>query len=107
MERLTPAEEKVMLKLWSLEKTNVQGILDLYETPKPNYNTISTIVRILEKKKYIKHKAQGRGFVYSPKLTKEQYRDQLAENLLQHYFDGDRNELISYYNSKKSLDDLL
>ena len=41
-----------MLKLWSLEKTNVQGILDLYETPKPNYNTISTIVRILEKKKY-------------------------------------------------------
>lgn len=107
MERLTPAEEKVMLKLWALGKTNVQGILDLYEAPKPNYNTISTIVRILEKKKYIKHKAQGRGFVYSPKLTKEQYRDQLAENLLQHYFDGDRNELISYYNSKKSLDDLL
>ena len=107
MERLTPAEEKVMLKLWTLGKTNVQGILDLYEAPKPNYNTISTIVRILEKKKYIKHKAQGRGFVYSPKLTKEQYRDQLAENLLQHYFEGDRNELISYYNSKKSLDDLL
>ena len=52
MERLTPAEEKVMLRLWSLEKAAVKDIVALYDQPRPAYNTISTIVRILEKKKF-------------------------------------------------------
>lgn len=51
MERLTPAEEKVMLKLWKLEKAVVKEILECYPDPKPAYNTVSTIVRILERKK--------------------------------------------------------
>lgn len=107
MERLTPAEEKVMLKLWKLEKAVVKEILDCYPDPKPAYNTVSTIVRILERKKFIKHKPVGRGFVYLPKISLEQYRDALAETLLQDYFDGDRKELISYYNSKITLSDVL
>lgn len=107
MERLTPAEEKVMLKLWKLEKAVVKEILECYPDPKPAYNTVSTIVRILERKKFIKHKAVGRGFVYLPRVSIEQYRDAMAENLLQDYFDGDRKELISYYNSKVSLSDML
>ena len=53
MERLTPAEEQVMLKLWVLEKGSIHEILELYVEPKPAYNTTSTIVRILEKKKFI------------------------------------------------------
>ncbi len=107
MERLTPAEEKVMLKLWQLEKAAVKEIVALFEAPQPAYNTVSTIIRILENKKYIKHKPVGRGHIYSPKITKEVYRDFLAENLLNHYFDGQRNDLISYYNSKKSLSDIV
>ena len=107
MERLTPAEEKVMLKLWKLEKAVVKEILECYPDPKPAYNPVSTIVRILERKKFIKHKAVGRGFVYLPRVSMEQYRDVMAENLLQDYFAGDRKELISYYNSKVSLSDML
>jgi BlaI family transcriptional regulator, penicillinase repressor len=107
MERLTPAEEKVMLKLWKLEKAVVKEILDCYPEPKPAYNTVSTIVRILERKKFIKHKPVGRGFVYKPRISMEEYRDSLAETLLHDYFDSDRKELISYYNSKVSLSDML
>ena len=107
MDRLTPAEEQVMLRLWKLEKTTVKEIVALYDDPKPAYNTTSTIVRILEKKKFIKHKTVGRGFIYMPKVSREQYRDFLSESLLKNYFDGDRKAVISHYNSKGSLNELL
>ena len=107
MERLTPAEEQVMLRLWKLEKSSVKEIVALYDDPKPAYNTTSTIVRILEKKKFIKHKAVGRGHVYIPRILREQYREYIADYLLKHYFDGERKEVISYYTSKSSIDELL
>lgn len=106
MERLTPAEEQVMLKLWKLEKSTVHSILELYPEPKPAYNTTSTIVRILERKKFIKHKAVGKGFVYYPKISRDQYREYLADYLLKNYFDGDRKAVLSYFN-KSSLNELL
>lgn len=107
MERLTPAEEQVMLRLWKLEKASVKEIVALYNEPKPAYNTTSTIVRILEKKKFIRHKAVGRGHIYLPKISRDQYREYIADYLLNNYFDGDRKEIISYYNSKSSLSELL
>ena len=90
MERLTPAEEKVM-----------------FPNPKPAYNTVSTIVRILERKKFIKHKPMGRGYIYLPKIGREQYRDYLADYILKFYFDGSRNEIVSFYNSNVSLNEIL
>ena len=95
MERLTPAEELVMLKLWKLEKGTVKQILELYKDPKPAYNTTSTIVRILERKKFIKHKAIGRGYIYKPKITREKYREYLLKHLLTNYFDNKKDELRS------------
>lgn len=90
MERLTPAEELVMLKLWKLQKAAVKDIQELYEEPKPAYNTTSTIVRILERKKFIKHKSVGRGYIYSPKVSREKYTEYLVDHLLNNYFDGDK-----------------
>jgi len=107
MERLTPAEEQVMLKLWKLEKAAVKDIVAMYEGEQPAYNTTSTIVRILEKKKFIKHKPVGRGHIYMPKISQEAYREFLANHLLMHYFEGNRSEIISYFNRKVSLNDLL
>jgi predicted transcriptional regulator len=107
MERLTPAEEKVMLRLWKLEKATVKELVELYEQPRPATNTISTIVRILERKKFIKHKSQGRGYIYLAKVTKEQYREYLADHLLKHYFDGNRNDVLSHYNSSVALSEIL
>jgi predicted transcriptional regulator len=107
MERLTPAEEQVMLKLWTIEKGSIHNILELYEEPRPAYNTTSTIVRILEKKKFIKHRSQGKGFIYLPKISREKYREYLADYLLKNYFEGNRKEIISYYNKNVSLNDIL
>jgi len=98
MDRLTPAEEQVMLRLWKLEKGSVKDIVELYNNPTPAYNTTSTIVRILERKKYIKHKPVGRGYIYMPKVSRESYRQYLTEYLLKNYFDEDKSELINLIN---------
>ena len=95
MERLTPAEERVMLKLWLLQKAAVKDIVELYEEPKPAINTTSTIVRILERKKFIKHQSVGRGYLYSPKVTKESYREYLVNHLLISYYNGNKQALKS------------
>jgi predicted transcriptional regulator len=95
MERLTPAEEQVMLRLWKLQQATVKGIQELYNEPRPAYNTTSTIVRILERKKFIKHRSVGRGYLYSPKITKERYREYLIQHLLSNYYDNDKQGLMN------------
>ncbi|MGB0933408.1 MAG: BlaI/MecI/CopY family transcriptional regulator [Lishizhenia sp.] len=107
MDRLTPAEEKVMLKLWHLNEASVKDIVLLYKEPKPAYNTVSTIVRILERKAFIKHKKKGRGFIYLPKISKAEYKDYLTDFLIYNYFDQDKNELVSFLNKKQDLSLLL
>ncbi len=101
MDRLTPAEEQVMLKLWKLEKATVKEMVELYKKPQPAYNTVSTIVRILENKKFIKHKAVGRGYVYQPRISREKYRDYLLDYLLKNYVDNEKATLIDLVNAKK------
>lgn len=94
MNRLTPAEEQVMLRLWKLQKASIKEIVELYKDQVPAYNTTSTIVRILERKKFVKHKPVGRGYIYMPKISRESYRDYLSEYLLKNYFDGDKKVLV-------------
>jgi BlaI family penicillinase repressor len=107
MERLTPAEEKVMLRLWQLNKGVVHEIVAMYDEPKPAYNTVSTIIRILERKKFIKHKPLGRGYVYLPKISKDDYRIYLSEYLLKNYYEGNTQDLLSFYTSNRTLNDIL
>lgn len=107
MQRLTPAEEQVMLRLWGLQEATIHEIIMLYPAPKPAYNTTSTIVRILEKKQFIKHKKKGRGFVYLPAISKLEYRNFLADWMLDNYFDCSRDEAIKYFNEHTNLDELL
>ncbi|MFT5580855.1 MAG: BlaI family penicillinase repressor [Psychromonas sp.] len=96
MERLTPGEEQVMLRLWRLNKAAVKDIVELYESPRPAYNTTSTIIRILERKKFVKHKAIGRGYIYMPKISKDSYREYLVAYCLTNYFDGEKEEYVQF-----------
>ena len=89
-----------MLRLWKLEKGSIKEIVDLYKDQVPAYNTTSTIVRILERKKFIKHRSKGRGYIYLPKISREDYRNYLTEYLLSNYFDSDKPLLIELVNEK-------
>lgn len=107
MQRLTPAEEQVMLRLWGLQEATVQEIINFYPLPKPAYNTTSTIVRILERKGFIKHRKKGKGYIYLPKISKTVYREYAATWLLENYFDCSNQDAINFFNRSKSLDELL
>lgn len=107
MIRLTPAEEQVMLRLWALGEATVQQILEYYPEPKPAYTTTSTIIRILERKGFVKHRSKGKGYLYLPKISKEEYRDFTGQWLLDNYFNGSSNDAVRYFQQAKSLDELL
>lgn len=97
MEELTKAEERIMQVLWKLQTAFVKDIIDeLDEEPKPPYNTISSIVRLLEKKGYVSYKAYGKTYEYFPSISKEDYAKTTFTKLFSGYFDNSPTSLLSF-----------
>lgn len=103
MLELTRAEEQVMQILWDLGGGFVKDIVDRFEDPKPAYTTVSTIIRILEKKKFVGHEAFGRTYRYIPLIAREDYAAQTADNLINNYFSGSVEELLSFFVKEKNI----
>lgn len=103
MYELTKAEEQVMQILWDLDKAFVKEIVEKFPDPKPAYNTVSTIIRILEKKKVVGYKSFGRTHQYYPLVSKEEFVNQTTDNLVQKYFSGSVENLVSYFVKEKNL----
>lgn len=100
---LTRAEEQVMQVLWKIEKGLVHDILTHFPDPRPAYNTISTIIRILEQKGFVDHKAYGRTYEYFPVVSKEDYSRSHFSNFLNNYFGNSFKSLASFFTSGKDL----
>lgn len=103
MRQLTKAEEEVMQILWKLEKTNVAGILEELPKPKPAYNTISTVVRILENKGFVGHEQKGKGYLYFPIIPKTEYSHQSISKLVDNYFQGSYKTMVSFFVKQEDL----
>jgi|SRR5690554_1044521 len=104
MRELTRAEEQVMQILWGIEKGFVKDVLEKMSEPKPAYNTVSTIIRILERKGFVKHEAFGKSHKYYPVVSKDQYRSFTIKNLLSGYFGGSFTRLASFFAKEENLD---
>ena len=102
--QLTKAEEQFMQVLWEIEQGSVQDIIDKLPEPKPAYNTVSTIIRILETKEFVVHKAKGRGYIYFPLIKKTDYSNQSLQKLVDGYFDGSFKSLVSFFVKKNDVD---
>jgi BlaI family transcriptional regulator, penicillinase repressor len=112
MKELTKAEEQVMQILWKLEKAFVKDLIDEIPDSKPAYNTVSTIIRILEKKGFVGHYAFGKTHEYYPLVSKEEYTRSYMRNFMRNYFSGSFKEMVSFFArddnmSLSQLDDLL
>ncbi len=101
---LTRAEEQLMQVLWQLEKGFVKDVLDQLPAPKPAYNTVSTIIRILEQKGFVDHRAYGKSHEYFPIVSKEQYRAFATEKLMEGYFENSVTGLFSFFAKKNKVD---
>jgi len=105
MERqLTKAEEQLMHVLWDLEEATVKDIIEKLPSPKPAYNTVSTIIRILETKNFVSHKTKGRGYVYLPLVNKTEYSNQSLNKLVDGYFGGSFKSMVSFFVNKNDID---
>lgn len=104
LKELTKAEDQVMQILWKLEKGFVKDILEAMPNPKPAYNTVSTIVRILENKGFIDHKAYGKTHEYFPTIAKERYTKFYLNNMIKGHFNGSFHNLVSFFAKENKLD---
>ena len=86
MKELTKAEEQVMQLLWKKEKAFVKELIEQMPDPKPAYNTVSTIVRILEKKGFVAYEAFGKTHRYFPLISKKEYTRKYMKNFMKGYF---------------------
>lgn len=104
MKRLTRAEEEIMLTLWKLGEGTIRDIigeLDQQETP---YTTISTVVRVLEKKGFVGHTAVGTTYIYRPLVKKRDYLKGFLSGIVSSYFDGSFSRMAAFFAKENDLD---
>lgn len=96
MQKLTRAEEEIMQMFWEKGPSLVSALIEDMPEPKPPHSSISSIVRILEKKGFLDHKAYGKTYEYYPVISKKAYSKFSLKKLVSHYFEGSVNELVSF-----------
>jgi len=108
MKELTKAEEQIMQLLWEQEKAFVKDIVEKMDNPKPAYNTVSTIIRILEKKGFVGYTAYGKTHEYFPLISRTDYTRTYMKSFIRNYFSGSFQEMVSFFakEDNMSLSDL-
>ncbi|MDN5205551.1 BlaI/MecI/CopY family transcriptional regulator [Fulvivirgaceae bacterium BMA10] len=105
MEELTKTEERVMQILWKLKRAFVKDVIEQLPDPKPPYNTISSVIRLLEQKGFIDHKAYGKTYEYFPIVSKLAYKKFAFKNFLQNYFEDSYENVVSYIVQEEDIDE--
>lgn len=103
MKRLTKREEEVMSVIWDMGRALVNDITPRLPIPDLPYTTVSSIVRILEKKGFVDHKSYGRTHEYFPVISKEEYRNSQMKSFVKRYFDSSYRNVVSYFVNEKKL----
>jgi BlaI family penicillinase repressor len=103
IKELTRAEEQVMQILWQLKDAIVKDIIEQMPDPKPAYNTVSTVVRVLEGKGFINHKAYGNSHVYFATVKEADYKRFTFDKMMKNYFSNSYQSLVSFLVKEKNL----
>jgi len=104
IKELTKAEEQIMHELWEMGEGFVKEVIERLPEPKPAYNTVSTIIRILETKGFVNHEAYGKSHKYIPAISKEDYKKVVADKLLSGYFENSPKQMLSFFLEENKLD---
>lgn len=104
MKELTKAEEQIMQVLWDLNQAFVKEIINKLPEPKPAYNTVSTIVRILQDKGFVGHEAYGKSHCYYPLVDKNTYTRKFLKNFIGNYFQNSFSQMVSFFAEEENID---
>ena len=101
--RLTKAEEEIMLILWKLGESTIRDVMNELDQPETPYTTVSTVVRVLEKKQFVGHKAVGTTYLYHPLLNKKDYLKGYLSGIVTNYFDGSFSRMAAFFAKENDL----
>jgi predicted transcriptional regulator len=102
-QELTRAELEIMQVIWDKGRCLVHDVLEVLPEPKPAYNTVSTVIRVLEKKGYVDHKAYGKTHEYYPIIDRDTYTRGFMAGVLNNFFGGSTSRMVSFLSSNKSI----
>jgi len=103
MKKLTKSEEEIMAVLWRLEKAFVQDILQEFPEPKPAYNTVSTLIRILVDKGFVDYEQLGRSHRYYPRVQQSEYKKEYLSSMMGRFFDNSYKNLVNFFSDTDEL----
>jgi BlaI family penicillinase repressor len=104
IKRLTKAEEEIMLILWKLGESTIREVMNELSEPQTPYTTVSTVVRVLEKKEFVGHKAVGTTYLYFPLVPKKEYLRGYLSGIVTNYFDGSFTRMAAFFAKENDLD---
>jgi BlaI family transcriptional regulator, penicillinase repressor len=105
MVTLTKAEERIMKILWEIGGGFIKDIIERFPDPKPPYNSVSTIVRVLVQKDIVGFTAYGNTHKYHPLITRDEYSKSQLSRLLTDYYNNSLREVVSFFSENKNLDE--
>jgi predicted transcriptional regulator len=105
MQKLAKREEQIMQIAWRLGQVFIKDIIDALPEPKPHYNTVATMVKILKEKGFLTDEKLGNTYRYMPRVTLEAYRQQDVANIKQKYFGNSFSKMLTYFAREEKLSD--
>jgi BlaI family penicillinase repressor len=103
MVELTKSQEEILKVLWDIKEGVVTDVVEKLPNPKPAYNTVSTVIKVLEKKGYVSHKVYGKTFVYYPVVSQKDYAKYYFKDTVKSIFNNSLNQAISFFMKQKNL----
>ncbi len=103
MKEITKAQEEILKALWNIKQGAVSDVLEALSDPKPAYNTVATVIKVLEKKEYVSHKTYGKTNVYFPIIEQDAYAKNIIKDTTKGFFNGSLNKMVSFFVKSKDL----
>jgi BlaI family transcriptional regulator, penicillinase repressor len=103
MVKLAKREEQIMQAFWELEKAFIKEIIPHLPEPKPHYNSVATMVKILEEKGFLDHEAVGNVYRYFPLVSREDYQKHAMKDIVSQYFDNSYPRMLAFFAKQQNL----
>ena len=103
MIKLAKREEQIMQVFWELEKAFIKEIIPHLPDPKPHYNSVATIVKILEEKGFLDHETVGNVYHYFPIVKREDYQKHAMKDIVSQYFDNSYPRMLAFFAKEQNL----
>ncbi len=103
MQKLAKREAQIMQAIWHLKKAFIKEIVEVLPAPQPHYNSVSTMVKLLEKKGFVSHEKMGNAHRYFAVVQKEDYQEEVVDDVVKGFFDDSPMKLVNYFAKEQKL----